>query len=112
MIEEQIEKLGINPYASFTAFCNTIFNNDISGIKGMRMLAANPNEKLNVSFYLRRYVDSYNQGAIMGLASVHYFTWMVLCSLKKAYLINIKMLGDVFDGVEGSKYLSALYANV
>lgn len=111
MIEEQVEKQKINMYLDFTTFCNVLFNNDISGIKGMRMLSANPNEKLNVSFYLRRFVDSYNQGAIMSLASVHYFTWMVICCVKKAYLVNIKMLADVFDGVEGTKYLNALYGD-
>lgn len=111
MIEEQIEKQKINMYADFTTFCNVLFNNDISGIKGMRMLSANPNEKLNVSFFIRRYVDSYNQGSIMALASVHYFTWMVICCIKKAYLVNIKMLGDVFDGTEGTKYLEALYSD-
>lgn len=111
MIEEQVEKQKINMYLDFTTFCNVLFNNDISGIKGMRMLSANPNEKLNVSFYLRRFVDSYNQGAIMSLASVHYFTWMVICCVKKAYLVNIKMLAGVFDGVEGTKYLNALYGD-
>lgn len=111
MIEEQVEKQKINMYLDFTTFCDVLFNNDISGIKGMRMLSANPNEKLNVSFYLRRFVDSYNQGAIMSLASVHYFTWMVICCVKKAYLVNIKMLADVFDGVEGTKYLNALYGD-
>ncbi len=111
MIEEQVEKQKINMYLDFTTFCNVLFNNDISGIKGMRMLSANPNEKLNVSFYLRRFVDSYNQGAIMSLASVHYFTWMVICCVKKAYLVNIKMLADVFDGMEGTKYLNALYGD-
>lgn len=111
MIEDQINKQGINMYESFTAFCSILFNNDISGIKGMRMLYANPNEKLNVSFYVRRFVDSYNQGSVMALANVHYFTWMIICCMKKAYLVNIKMLGDVFDGVEGSKYLAALYSD-
>lgn len=111
MIEDQVAKQNLNMYESFTSFCNILFNNDISGIKGMRMLSANPSEKLNVSFYLRRYVDSYNQGSIMALASVHYFTWMVICCMKKAYLVNIKMLGDVFDGVEGTKYLTALYSD-
>lgn len=109
MIDEQVAKQNLNMNKDFTTFCSVLFNNDISGIKGMRMVSANPNETLNVSFFLRRFVDTYNQSAIMSLASVHYFTWMVLCTQKKAYMCNIKMLGDVFDGIEGAKYLAALY---
>jgi hypothetical protein len=111
MIEEKVASESINMNESFTTFCQTLFNNDISGVKGMRMVSANPNEKLNASFFLRRFVDTYNQSAIMSLASAQYFTWMVICTQKKAYMCNIKMLGDVFDGVEGSKYLAALYSD-
>lgn len=110
MIEEKIANEKIDMYANFTTFCSVLFNNDVSGVKGARMIAANPNESLNVSFFLRRFVDSYNQSAVMSLAYLPYFTWMVTCTLKKAYMMNIKMLGDVIDGVEGAKFLAALYA--
>ena len=110
MIEEKVANQKINMNQDFTTFCTVLFNNDISGIKGLRMVSANPHEKLNTSFYMRRFVETYNQSSVMSLASVHYFTWMVMCAQKKAYMMNIKMLGDVFDGVEGAKYLAALCA--
>jgi hypothetical protein len=109
MIEEKCDSAGIDLYKDFTSFCQALFSNDVSGIKGMRMVSANPNETLNVSFFLRRFVDTYNQSSVMSLASVHYFTWMVVCTLKKAYMMNIKMLGDVVEGTEGTRYLAALY---
>lgn len=109
MIEEKSQAAGINMYENLTTFCNTLFNNDFSNIKGMRMVMANPGEKLNFTFFIRRFIDTYHQSAIMSLASVHYFTWMVLCVQKKAYMLNIKMLGDVFDAVEGNKYLAGLF---
>lgn len=112
MIEEKTADAGVDMYKDFTSFCETLFNNDFSNIKGMRMVNANAGEKLNVSFFLRRFIDTYHQGAIMSLASVHYFTWMVLAVQKKAYLVNIKMLGDVFDATEGNKYLAGLYTEV
>lgn len=109
MIEEKCKDANINMYADFTSFCATLFNNDVSNIKGLRMVSANPGERLNVSFFIRRFIDTYHQGAIMALASVHYFTWMVISVQKKAYLLNIKMLGDVFDANEGNKYLAGIY---
>lgn len=109
MIEEKCEAAKINMYIDFTSFCSTLFNNDFSNIKGLRMVNANPGEKLTVSFFIRRFIDTYHQGAIMALASVHYFTWMVIAVQKKAYLMNIKMLGDVFDATEGNKYLASLF---
>lgn len=109
MIEDRIADEKINMNANFTTFCSILFNNDLSGAKGMRMAAANPNEKLNVSFYIKRFVDSYNQASIMSLASAQYFTWMVICCMKKAYMCNIKMLADVVEAGEGAKYLAALF---
>lgn len=109
MVEEKSSEAGVNMYQDFTSFCSTLFNNDFSNIKGLRMVSANPGEKLNVSFFIRRFIDTYHQSSIMSLASVHYFTWMVICTQKKAYLMNIKMLGDVFDVGEGTKYLAGIY---
>lgn len=110
MIEEKVQSLGLDFYKDFTSFCSVLFNNDVSNIKGLRMVSANPGEKLNVSFFIRRFVDTYHQSAVMSLASIHYFTWMVICTQRKAYLMNIKMLGDVFDATEGTKYVAALYS--
>lgn len=109
-MEAKIDELGLDMYKTFTGFCDALFNNDISNIKGMRLMAANPNEKLNVSFYLRQFVNSYTQSAVLGLANVNYFTWMVLCTYKKAYMMNIKMLDDVMTNNEAARYLSQLYS--
>lgn len=112
MIESKVASEKIDMYADLTTFCSVLFNNDISGIKGMRLNAANPGETLNVSYFLRRFVDSYSQSAVMGLVSAPYFTWMVLCTQKKAYMCNIKMLADVFDGTEGTRYMACLFGAV
>ena len=109
MIEEKSSEAGIHMYSDFTSFCSALFNNDVSNIKGLRMVNANPGEKLNVSFFIRRFIDTYHQASIMSLASIHYFTWMVIAVQKKAYMMNIKMLGDVFDVTEGSRYLAGVY---
>lgn len=100
-------------YGSFTGFCTVLFDNGITNTKALRMAMASPTEKLNMSFYLRKYIDSYYQSAILSLASAHYFTWLLLCVQKRAFLVNIKMLGNVFDSdAELVKYFSSLYTEV
>lgn len=97
-------------YGSFTGFCNVLFNNEITNTKSLRMSMADPNAKLNVSFYIRKYVDAYYQSAIMGLANAHYFTWIMLCVSMKAYMVNVKMLASVVDVSKLlDKYFAALY---
>ena len=111
-IESMVEDQGIDMFADLMTFCSTLFNNDISGVKGMRMVSANPGEQLNVSYFIRQFVSSYSQASVMALASAPYFTWMVLCTQKKAYMCNIKALGDVFDGTEGNRFTAGLFAAV
>ena len=112
MIESKVEDQGADMYKDLTTFCATLFNNDISGVKGMRLVAANPGEHLNASYFIRQFVTSYSQAAVMALASAPYFTWMVLCTQKKAYMCNIKALGDVFDGNEGARYTAGIFSSI
>lgn len=98
-------------YGSFTGFCEILFNNQVTNLKAARMNLANPNETLNVSFYLKRFIDSYYQSSVLALASVHYFTWMLICTQKRAFMMNVKMLANVFDlNTEMTRYLAAVYS--
>ena len=98
-------------YGSFTGFCEILFDNQVTNLKAARMNLANPNETLNVSFYLKRYIDSYYQSSVLALASVHYFTWMLICTQKRAFMMNVKMLSNVFDlNTEMTRYLAAVYS--
>lgn len=100
-------------YGSFTGFCTIMFNNEMTNTKALRMAMASPGEKLNVSFYLRKYIDSYYQSAVLALASAHYFTWLLLCVQKRAFMVNIKMLGNVLDAnTEIAKFMAPLFTEV
>ena len=71
-----------------------MFNNDISNIKGIRITSANPNEQINVSFYIRKFIDSYHQSTLMALGSFYYFIWVIMCVQMRAHLCNIKMFDE------------------
>lgn len=98
-------------YGNLTGFCEVLFNNEITNIKALRVAMANPNDgKLTLSFYLKKFIDNYYQSSIMALAGAQYFTWVVLCVQKKAFLVNVKALGAVFNNnTELAKYFAALY---
>lgn len=111
-MEDKIKDLGINMYADFTTFCQTLFNNEVSNIRAMRVTTMNPNETINVSFYCRKFIDSYHQGAILALCNPFYFIWMVVAVEMKARLFNIKMCEDIFSKSEMAAMMSGIYTAI
>ena len=98
-------------YGNFTGFCEVLFNNEITNIRALRIAMANPNDgKLNLSFYLKKFIDNFYQSSVLALAAAPYFTWIALCTHKRAFMVNVKALGAVFDSnTELTKYFAALY---
>lgn len=108
-IEDKVKENGINMYASFTDFCQTLFSNDISNIKGIRITSANPNEQINVSYYIRKFIDNYHQSTLMSLGSIYYFIWVITCVQMRAHLCNIKMFDDICSKSEMGTFMNAVY---
>ena len=111
-IEDRIKENGINVNQDFTTFCQTMFNNDISNIKGIRITSANPNEQINVSFYIRKFIDSYHQSTLMTLGSFYYFIWVIMCVQMRAHLCNIKMFDDICSRAEMGSFMNGVYQTV
>ncbi len=111
-MEEKIAEMGIDIYKDFTTFCQALFNNEISNIKAMRVTTTNPNEQINVSFYCRKFIDSYHQGAIFGLCDPFYFIWMVIAVQMKARLFNIKMCEDIWSKTEMANMMVGIYSAI
>lgn len=85
-MESKIDVLGLKPYESFTNFCHTLFNNEVSNIKGIRV--NNVEENMNVSFYLKKFIDMYNMSAIMALASFPLFIFTVFSAFNWSNIVN------------------------
>lgn len=110
-LDEEKDSREARFYGNFTGFCEVLFNNELTNIKALRVAMANPNDgKLTMSFYLKKFIDNYYQSSIMALAGAQYFTWVLLCVQKKAFLVNVKALGAVFNSpTELTKYFASLY---
>lgn len=111
-LNEEKEAREARFYGNFTGFCEVLFNNQITNIRALRIAMANPNDgQLTMSFYLKKFIDNFYQSSVMALASAHYFTWILLCTQRRAFLVNVKALGAVFDSnTELTKYFAALYS--
>ena len=108
-MESKIEELNVNPYKSFTTFCHTLFNNEISNIKGIK--ESNIGEKINVSFYLRKFIDMYGISTLLSLSAYPYFLFVIVSSYNMSSISNDRALEDIvaYDKKEIPKLLTALY---
>ena len=88
MISLKIKDKRINPYTSLSDFCNTMFNNDITGIGGGSM-------QMNYSFYLRKFMSRYYSSALLALGSFSYFLFVLLSVREKVNICNDKALADI-----------------
>lgn len=109
IMEAKIAELKVNPYESFTTFCTVLFNNEISNIKGIRV--NNIEENINMSFYMKRFIDMYNMSAVGSLISFPYFIFTVFSSYNWAGIVNDRSMEDVvqYDKKEYPKLIQSLY---
>ena len=108
-METKISDLNIDPYESFSAFCSTLFNNEISNIKGIRV--NNINENINISFYIKKFIDMYNLSAAMSLSSYPFFLFTIIASYNWTGICNDRSMEDIvqYDKKEVPKLLNSIY---
>lgn len=111
-MESKIKDLNLNPYNSFSDFCSTLFNNEVSNIKGIKV--NNLEEKINLSFYLRKFIDMYNISATMALSSYPFFIFTIFSAFNWANVCNDRAFEDIvyYDKKELPKLLIALYKDL
>lgn len=84
-------------YSSFSSFCKTILNNDISNIKGMSQKV----NDMNQSEFLTIFRNQYSMNAIMGLCSVDYFINVVFNAFNKSNYVRDKGMEVIIFGKRG-----------
>ncbi len=111
-METKIKDLNLDPYESFTSFCSTLFNNEVSNMKGIRI--NNVEENINVSFYLKKFIDMYNMSAVMALSSYPFFIFTIFSAFHWSNICNDRALEDVVynDKREMPKLMAALYKDL
>lgn len=108
LMEEQIEDKQINIYEGLITFMTTMFNDEITQIKGIRV--TNIENRMNVSYYISRFVNAFGSNAILALCSFPYFIYVVIAAYGKCKMIKDKAFDNVF-----SKYrreLNRLLVNI
>ena len=93
MINEAFTERGIDPYESLTRFCETIFDNSITGIRGMRINGSN--DSLTFDYYLRQYIDMYTISSALTLVSFPHFLWMLISVNNFAFIFNDRTLEEM-----------------
>jgi len=111
-MENKVKDLNLDPYKSFSDFCATLFNNEVSNIKGVKI--NNLEEKINLSFYLRKFIDMYNISATMALSSYPFFIFTVFSAFNWANICNDRAFEDIvyYDKKDMPKLLVALYKDL
>lgn len=97
IIEDKCKSLGINMYEDFGTLCRTLFNNDITNIKGA---IAKVND-MNQSELINAYIRQYGTNAIMSLCAVEYFTWTIFAAYNKCNIMKDRGLENVLYGRRG-----------
>lgn len=107
-MEERIKQKGINPYESFETFCNTLFDNDISNIKGVRV--NNLSETMDYTFYVKKFIETYRYQSVLALASFPYFFFTIHASYRYSDIVSDRAFEDVV--LDNSKDMPTLLAGI
>ncbi len=95
LMEDAIQERQIDLYTGLLPFMNTIFNNEITQIKGVRV--SNLDNTLNASYYVSRFVMSFGTNALLALCTFPYFIYIVIASYGKSKMIKDKAFDNVFS---------------
>lgn len=88
-IEQACEDRNIDLYSNFTIFCTTLFNNDITGIRGMRL---NSGDNMNFAYFIRQFMTLYYLPITLSLVSFPHFIWAIFSANQFAYIFNDKLI--------------------
>lgn len=89
-MEEAIVTRGLTPYKSFEDFCNTLFNQEISGIGSGRTMG-----DLNAASYLKVFTRIYGLNSIFALAAFPYFMYVYISVNNANRGFNRRVFEDV-----------------
>lgn len=93
-MEDKIAEKDINIYDGFMTFCKTLFNNEITLIKGIRV--NNLEAAMNVNFYIQRFIQTYSENALLSLCSYPYFVYVLIAATSKSDLVKHKSFERIF----------------
>jgi len=91
-VESRLELKGIDLYANWLTFANTMFSNEITGIASFNSKSDRMDEKL----YLQLFDGTMGKdGAYMALWSVQYFVYVLFATFNRGYIFNDRAWEDI-----------------
>lgn len=94
-MEEKIDALGLRPYDGMVPFLFTLFNNEVTAMKGIKVNGLSA--KMNVSFYIQKFSQLYSSNALLALCSYPYFVYVILSATAKCGQVKDKSFDRMFN---------------
>jgi hypothetical protein len=108
LIEAKCNDAGINLYESFQTFTKTLFNNEFTNTKSIRV--NNISDALNSQFYLKKFIELYDVSSVFSLSSYPYFLFSIYSGFYWSYINPPRAFEAVIeDPKEMGRLLIALY---
>ena len=111
-IENKLSDRNVDPYVSLEDFIMFIFDNEYTRIRtigGKNQLASAG--KLDVGFFVKRFISTYYDSAIMALGCMPYFLFTLLAASNWAYINAVKQFEDIIKG-ESQQDFQKLLVNI
>lgn len=108
VMEEAINDKQINIYEGLIPFMQTMFNDEVTQIRGIR--TTNIENRMNISYYISRFIMAFGSNAMLALCTFPYFLYVTIAAYSKCKIIKDKAFDNVF-----SKYkreLNRLLVNI
>lgn len=94
-MEDIIETRNLPIYSGLLPFLETLFNNEVSAIKGLQVNTIS--KSMNTSFYLRNFTQSFGSSALLALCSYPYFVFVIIAAISKCRLVKDKSFDRIFS---------------
>ena len=89
-MDDYIANREVNLYEGIIPFCQLLFNSEFNCVVGI-------NSKMNVTFYLARFNQSYSANALLSLCSFPYFIFVMVAAVSKCNLVKDKAFDRIFN---------------
>ena len=71
-------------------FCQLLFNSEFNRVVGI-------NEKMNITFYLSKFIQAYSTNALMSLCAFPYFIFVMVSAVSKSNIVKDKSFDRIFN---------------
>lgn len=94
-MEEQIEFRKIDIYKGMIPFMETLFNEEITKIRGVKVSTLS--NTMNVSYYIQKFTTTFSSNALLALCTFPYFFYVIDSAVSKTKMVKDKSFDRIFQ---------------